>query len=178
MKLLYIHSKNLIIEAGVPGKTPSQRRRAEAKMRGKFGSLLRELNERTDVVINSKNALLTFVCVEKGDEGVDLDRVKTDILRSSALIGVSEIVIGAFAHLSNNVATAELARDIIDELANCVNARILNDFIDKVDMGETKIKIPKIYVYPFGWDKSIKLNIPLHHYNFSFRSFEPLLTTP
>lgn len=154
MKVLYMHAKELQIEAGIGGKTPGQRRRAEASIRRRLGDALLELTD-SNRKTTAANALLAFVCVEKGDEKLALAAVKDDILRARARIGVAEIVIGAFGHLSKDVASAMLARSIIDDL-----------------LGMVRAEFPATKTFPFGWDKSIELRIPLHHYNVAFRSFE------
>ena len=154
MKILYMHTKNLRIEAGINGRSPGEQRKNERKLRGKFHNLLPILDD-ANRITESKDALLAFICVEKGDERVHLDAVKTDVLKAKALLGVSEIIISAFAHLSGDVASAQLAKGIVESIACLVQA-------------EYPVK-----VIPFGWDKSLNIHIPLHHYNVAFRSFGP-----
>lgn len=154
MKLLYFHANELNIEAGASGRSPRKRRKNEQMMKtlnGKFLPLLDENNRKT----TANNALLSLVCVEKGDEKLDLEKVKIDILSGAALLKASEIVVGAFGHLSNKLADVPIAATIIDELFAIVKA-----------------SFPATKMFPFGWDKSLMLKIPLHHYNVSFRSFE------
>jgi len=154
MKLLYYHAKNLRIEAGIPGKGLSQKRKAEARIRKKLGEMLPILDDKPTT---SDNALLALVCVEKGDEEVDLAEVREDVFRARALLGVPEIVIGAFAHLSENAAEARIARKIIDDLVALCQTRYTG----------TK-------TFPFGWDKGLSLHVPLHHYNSALKIFGPV----
>lgn len=106
--------------------------------------------------ITSPDALLILVCVECGDGRLDLQTVRKDVRRARALLGVSEIVIGAFAHLSADAADALTARGIMDRLIEGVTA----------DHAQTQ-------TFPFGYDKLLEIKLPAHHYNAAFRSFEP-----
>lgn len=156
MKLLYLHAMNLKIEAGVGGGNPCKRRQNEARLRERIGKYLPQLDENNRRQ-ESKNALLCFVCVEKGDERLELCKVMEDALSRQKFLGVPEIVIGSFGHLSTTPAEAGVARKIIDELTA---------ILASVEKG--------IKIFPFGWDKSLELKVPLHSYNISFASFEPL----
>lgn len=158
MKLLYLHAKNLRIDAGVSGRHPHERKRNEAVLRNRLGDalpLLDDSSRRTD----AKNALLALVTVEKDDAVLDLAKVSCDILHARALLGVQEIVLGAFAHLGGNAAEADVARRIMDDLARAV-----------------KTDFPALKTFPFGWDKSLEISVPLHHYNIAYRDFKPLGT--
>ena len=157
MKLLYLHTKNLRINAGVGGRRQGIRKRNERTLREKLGDSLPDLTY-DNQQIQAKNALLTFVCVEKGDESLDLSTVAGDVIRAKAIVGVSDIVIGSFAHLSSKVACPEIARSVVDGLIE-----------------ELQFRMPDVKHFPFGWDKSFELNVPLHHYNIAFRSFTPTL---
>lgn len=156
MKLLYFHAQNLRIESGVDHLRLCKQRQMKRKLIEKLGMTLPVLEGGNVVRTESYNALLAFVCVEKGDEKVRLWEVRDDILKARALIGVADIVVGAFGHLSNKVAVASVAREIVDQLVIMV----------------TELH-PATKTFPFGWDKSLELYVPLHHYNVSFKSFEP-----
>src|SRR3989338_7113234 len=129
MKLLYLHTKNLRINAGVGGRRQGIRKRNERILREKLGDSLPDLTY-DNQQIQAKNALLTFVCVEKGDESLDLSTVAGDVIR----------------------AKASVVDGLIEEL---------------------QFRMPDVKHFPFGWDKSFELNVPLHHYNIAFRSFNP-----
>ena len=156
MKLLYLHATGLKIEAGIGGASPCKKRQNEARLRKRMGDhlpLLDEGNRR----LEAKNALLCFVCVEKGDERLELCKVMEDALSRQKFLGVPGIVVGSFGHLSTKPAEAGIARKIVDDLIALLAAA-----------GKG------IKSFPFGWDKSLELKVPLHGYNISFASFEPL----
>ncbi|MBU0532091.1 methyltransferase domain-containing protein [Candidatus Micrarchaeota archaeon] len=155
MKMLFMHAQNLRIKAGAKsGKNGGGRKRNEDKLRERLGEVLPILDD-SNKETKAENALLVFVCVEKGDNGLDLlDDVKEAILRSRQMLGVEEIVIAAFAHLSENSAEPELARRMMSILT--------------YKLKEDGLNIKEV---PFGWDKSLDLYMPLHHYNCSFASF-------
>ncbi len=153
MKILYFHAKDLRIEAGNSG-----RKNADKKLIDRLGSALPVLdaNNRS---ISSKNTLLALICVEEGDERLELDEVRTDILKSRSLLGTPDIVLGAFAHLSDKTAQPILARRIIDHLYDAVRVQHI-----------------QTVQFPFGWEKSLDLHIPCHHFSASFRSFPPKIS--
>ena len=155
MKMLCAHVKNLRIEAGVGGKTNTKRRAEQRKLRERLGDSLPLLDE-SNRLITSENALLAFVCVEKSDEKINLWIVKNDIVKAMAMLRVAEIVMGAFGHLSEIPADPATAKRIVDDLIELV----------KMEYSDTK-------TFPFGWDKSLEINVPLHHYNFAFKSYPP-----
>ena len=95
-------------------------------------------------------------CAEKGDERLDLRRPKDSIIKSRTMLGVAEIVIAAFGHLSDRPADPVLAREIIDEMYGLILA----------EHAQTRL-------VPFGWDKSLEMKVPMHHYNCSWKSFKP-----
>lgn len=144
MKVLYFHSRDLRV--GTSLKTTK-------KLRARLGSLLEEPSI-SNRLIRSSNCLLTLVCVEMTDEKLDLVPVKDDVIRAKALLGVSDIIISAFAHLSAEVASPALARDILQKLFLLVES--VN---------------PSTHLVPFGWDKSLEIHVPVHHFNAAFRSF-------
>ncbi|VVC03870.1 putative threonine--tRNA ligase 2 [Candidatus Bilamarchaeum dharawalense] len=154
MKLLCFHARDLRLEAGIHG-SPAKQKQTERLLRERLGNalpLLDDSNRRTE----SKNALLVFVCAEKGDDRLNLIPVRDDIVRARAMLGVADIVVGAFGHLSDQVADPSLARTIIDNLVESI--RPIH---------------PGIKTFPFGWDKTLDLHVPLHHFNVSFRSYSP-----
>lgn len=154
MKLLYFHARNVRIEVGTNSKKPWKARQRMANLRKKLIPLP-ELND-SNKVTTAKDALLVLVCVERGDELLDLGKIKEDVIRARALLNVQEIVMQAFSHLSSNTGSATLAFNVTEELFHIV----------KEDCQNTTL-------VPFGWDKSLELLVPLHHYNVSFRSFFP-----
>ncbi|MFH1784939.1 MAG: methyltransferase domain-containing protein [Candidatus Micrarchaeota archaeon] len=152
MKLLYFHAKELRIEAGISGN-PSKQRQTERTLRERLGNALPILDTHNNLT-ESKNALLVFVCAEKEDGVLDLTNIRDDILKSRAMLGVDDIVLGAFGHLSEETADPLLARRIIDDLLSMVQS-----------------SYPSTKSFPFGWDKSLDIKVPLHHFNASFKSY-------
>ena len=155
MKLLYIHARDLKFEAGPSGHNRSNQKRNEVLMRKKLGSALPELTP-INRSLQSANALLVWVCAEKGDEQLKLELIRDDIIRARAVLGVLEIVVCPFGHLSTNPAEAMLARKITEDLGILVQTTY-----------------PETKTVPFGWDKSVDFHTPRHHYNVAFRSFTP-----
>ncbi len=152
MKLLYAHVKDLNVRAGASDS------HAEKKLKKALGSSLPQLDERS-MITSADNALLVFASIEKGDDKTDLEEVKKDVLRARALLGVPEIVIGSFAHLSNDTAEPGLAKTVVERL------------LELVRLEHTATKS-----LPFGWDKSLDFHLPLHHYNMAHREFKPPAT--
>jgi ubiquinone/menaquinone biosynthesis C-methylase UbiE len=146
MKVLYMHAKELEIESGVGKKN----RKA---LQEKLGRLLPAL-DRSNLMVRSENALLALVCVENGDEQLDLGRVRGDITRAKRLIGVPSVVVGPFAHLSERPALPEAAKCAMERLYLALGTEQFTEV-------------------PFGWDKSLRLHVPRHHYNVSLKSFAP-----
>jgi hypothetical protein len=154
MKILMWHAKNLRIEAGVGRKKTSKRKRALKRLKSRLGDSLPALDE-SGGITTAENALLVLSCIEKGDERLQLGPVKDSIIKSRAMLGVTEIVIAAFGHLSDRPADPMLASRIVDELFEMVRA----------EHEQAKL-------VPFGWDKSLEMKVPLHHYNCGFLSFD------
>ena len=155
MKILYMHANKVRVEAGPVGRTPSARRKNERKLRRKFGDLLPALDT-TNSIVSSENALVALIHIESNDEALDLGRIKNDVFRSRALIGAANIVISAFGHLDGNSACPALAKEIINRLVETI-----------------VVSHPDTREVPFGWDKSLDISVPRHHYNIAFRSFKP-----
>ncbi len=152
MKLLYFHTQHLKIKAGVNEKKLWKAKQRIVNLRKKLIPLP-ELND-SNTITTAKDALLVLICVERGDELLDLGKVKEDIIRAMALLNVQEIVMQAFSHLSNNAGAATLAFTVTQDVFRIV----------KEDCQNTVL-------VPFGWDKSLELLVPLHQYNVAFRSF-------
>lgn len=153
MKVLFFHASSLRIEAQTPGRCHRGARRNAEKVKARLGDALAG-QDPAQTETSSQNALLAFVCVEAGDNDVRLEAVRDDIISAKALVGALEIVVGAFGHLSDNPAPPMLARQIMDDLVSMV-----------------RLDCPAAKTYPFGWDKSLELCVPCHHYNVSFKSY-------
>lgn len=156
MKILYMHNRDVRIESGVGGRNEHHKEKEKRRLEKKYPKVLPTLDEKNKIV-SSKDAIMAFVCVEKGDEGVDLQKVKEHLLRTKATMGAVEILMGGFAHLSNNLAEPQVAREMIDRLAVMV-----------------QIEVPATQIWPFGWDKGMDFHLPLHSNNVTFGEYLPI----
>jgi ubiquinone/menaquinone biosynthesis C-methylase UbiE len=129
---------------------PSKQRHQVARLRSRLGSALPDIDE-CHMQTTSENALFAQICIEEGDEEVDLIKVRDRLVRLAARLGVYEIVMTPFGHLSEKPAKATLARTIIDNLIELTRERF----------SSTKET-------PFGWDKSLTfIDVPCHPRNIS-----------
>jgi hypothetical protein len=156
MKILSWHAKNLKIKVGVGGKTKRKKQYFLSILKKKLGNALPELNEKNRF-IEAGNALLVLSCTEKDDESLDLKKPRDAIIRIRAMLGVTDIVLSAFGHLSERPAQPMIARAIVDQLYELIKAQY-----------------PQTVSVPFGWDKGISMEVPLHHYNCGFLSFDAM----
>ena|GEM_PF-2341754 len=154
MKVLYMHAKNLEIHLG-KGKSPKRIREFGRRIERKQGMKLEHITDKNRVT-TSNNALLAFVCAEKGDEKLTLGPVAKSILDARVLVAAEDIVIGSFGHLSTSPADPRVSKTLIETL-----------------IGIVAQEYEKTKTYPFGWDKGVKIEIPCHPMNMSFKSFEP-----
>jgi len=152
MKVLYIHSKNLRIDVG-GNRKPKKMREFARRIEQKQGLKLEEITKENKAA-TSPNALLAFVCVETGDEKLDLAPIVESILDARVLVGAKDIVVGAFGHLTTQPAEPGIAKLITEVLTYKV-----------------KKEYPDTQTYPFGWDKAVDLSVPCHPMNMSFKSF-------
>jgi len=154
MKVLYMHAKNLKIDIG-ENKKPRKMREMARRIERKQGPLLDKITSKNKVT-SSPNALLAFVCVEAGDENIDLKPVVQSILDARVLVAAKDIVVGSFGHLSANPADPALAKVLSEQ----VFKGVLKEY-------------PDTLTYLFGWDKSLEMRMPCHPMNASFKSFGP-----
>jgi len=152
MKLLIWHARKLKMEIGAHGGKLSRWKREIRELKKRLGPTLGDI--RPNAVFSASNALFVLACAETFDRDLELRKPRDAIIKSRAMLGVSEIVIAAFGHLSDQPANPILAREIIDDLEKAV----------KGEFQQTR-------QVPFGWDKSLELKVPLHHYNCSLKYF-------
>lgn len=98
---------------------------------------------------------VVFITVEQNDESVQLSNIALEIDAASQDWKRRKIVLVPFAHLSNQLANAEEAQQMIDELTKEL----------------TKLSSAKIQKDHFGSDKSLKIELLGHPGNVRFRSF-------
>lgn len=147
MKLLYLHSQKTRIDVGV--HTPREVERLQKKL-GSALPLLDGTNHRA----GSENALVVLVSVEKGDGELDLGRVRDDILKGRMMVRAQDIIISSFAHLSDSMEEAGEAARVVGGLVRLV-----------------RTQYTATQEAPFGWNKTMELEVPAHGYSTSFRSF-------
>ncbi len=118
-------------------------------------SRLASLPEIENPDTRSNNGLLALVCVEKGDEVLDLGEIRDEIARAKNRVGASEIIVCAFGHLSDIPEEPEVAKRILGDLSELL-------------MADHRVQRP-----PFGWDKTLTLDVPAHPYNMTGLIFTP-----
>lgn len=100
-----------------------------------------------------KDILAVFITVEEGD---DINKIPSlfarEIQKMADNLGLSDVVILPFAHLSNNLAGHEFAKKFLD-------------------LVEQKIENKKVHRVHFGSHKSILLDVPGHVGNVMYREF-------
>ena len=156
MNILYMHASKIQMAVEPVGRDPSAQRKRERRLQKRLGLELPRIDE-TNRLTEGENALVALVFVEKQDNKLNLNRIKRDIVEAAARIGVSNIIISAFAHLGNDPATAIIAREVIESAAGKIK----------------EVTGLVTSVVPFGWDKTFEISVPCHPYNAAFRSFKP-----
>jgi hypothetical protein len=127
----------------------------------RFGDLLPKLESPAPSKKFGRSSVF-FICSEKGDEKLELTRVRDEIKRSANLVGENKVILVPFAHLSNNTMEFKKARELIRNITTVV--KLTTDL--------------QVELVPFGPDKSLRLEVPPHHYNVAFRSIDPLPDGP
>ena len=107
--------------------------------------------ERTSI----NDALVIFVCVEKGDSPEMADKAMTDTEKYMQKLSRKRLVIYHFAHLSNNLADINESRKIIEYMFK---------------KAPKDIEASKA---PFGWNKKLILDIKAHPLAEQSRSYSP-----
>jgi len=100
------------------------------------------------------NAWFVFFTVENGDNETKLENFYNEIIKTAKGIGVKNLMISPFVHLSNNIASPEVSRNIYELL--------MSKFKD------TDYKVSSSH---FGYHKSLQLDIKGHPGSFRFREF-------
>lgn len=98
--------------------------------------------------------LVCFFTVENGDNETKLENFYNEIIKTAKGIGVKNLMISPFVHLSNNIASPEVSRNIYELL--------MSKFKD------TDYKVSSSH---FGYHKSLQLDIKGHPGSFRFREF-------
>ncbi|EKD43573.1 MAG: hypothetical protein ACD_72C00217G0002 [uncultured bacterium] len=104
--------------------------------------------------IELENCLTIFFCVEESDTEKQLDELYTEIIKTSDEIQTNNLLISPFVHLSNNIAKPALAKSLYERL------------VKKIDNTKYNVKSS-----PFGYHKSLMLDIKGHPGSFRYREF-------
>lgn len=100
-----------------------------------------------------ENAIVAFVCLEKGDDESKLSNFKNECMKILETLGVKNLVLFPFAHLSNNLLKFGLAKNLFDKMTNIM--QLINNI--------------NIQTIPYGYDKSFDLSVKGHSYNVMWR---------
>ncbi len=101
-----------------------------------------------------KKCLVVFFCVEEGDEKKQVDAIYNEILKTAKEIKTKNLMISPFVHLSNKIATPEVAKQLYEQLMKKFTD---SDFVVKSSH--------------FGYHKSLLLDIKGHPGSFRYREF-------
>ncbi|MEK9183002.1 MAG: threonyl-tRNA synthetase editing domain-containing protein [Patescibacteria group bacterium] len=101
-----------------------------------------------------EKCLVVFFCVEKEDGDKQVDELYQEILKTADEVQTKNIMISPFVHLSNNIATPDVAKKLYEQL---MGKFIGSDFVVKSSH--------------FGYHKSLLLDIKGHPGSFRYREF-------
>ena len=101
-----------------------------------------------------QECLVVFFCVEVGDSEDQLNRLYEDIIKASEEVKTNNLMISPFVHLSNKIAEPEVAKQYYKNL------------MAKFDYKKFIIKSS-----PFGYHKTLLLDVKGHPGSFRYREF-------
>ncbi len=104
-----------------------------------------------------KECLTVFFQVEKGDGEGQFDSLCNAIMKIAQEWGTKNLMLSGFAHLSNNHAEPQVAKEFYDKVIYFFKKR------GGYDVGSSH----------FGYDKCLLLNVKGHPGSFKFRDFPP-----
>jgi len=113
-----------------------------------FKPIRKEVKIAKDVEIKNyryEEILVAFVAIEKEDNEEKVEKMVSEIEIVAKRIGVNRILVYPFAHLSNNLASPQIAQELMEKL------------IQKL-----KEKNFEVYSAPFGWAKELHLKVKGH----------------
>lgn len=103
-----------------------------------------------------ENPLMIFATVECGDmEKKNSQKIAEDIKKIASKIGVKQIILNPFAHLSNKLAKKDEAITLLDELA---------DELRKSEEFEIERSV-------FGWYKEFSIDVKAHDSSQIYREY-------
>ncbi len=147
MKTLIWHTTSLRTEAG-------WKKQDKRRMVRRYPALTETRVKKT----RADNSITVFVTIEKTDRFVDLSAVAKSISEAGKRIGVQSVVLIGFGHLSSELAPLREATEIIGNLA--------------AELAKTNV----VTIIDGGYDKSLIMEVPRHHYNCAYRQFRADLT--
>ena len=101
-----------------------------------------------------ENCLTVLFCIEKDDTEKQLNLLYESIIKDALQIGVLNIMIAPFVHLSYNIASPQLAKELYQLLLN--------------KLKETNFTVDYDY---FGYSKSWIMDIKGHRCAYKYREF-------
>ena len=101
-----------------------------------------------------KECLVVFFCVEEGDTEKQVELIYQEILKTADEVKTKNLMISPFVHLSNKIATPEVAKQLYEQLKGKF---IGSDFVVRSSH--------------FGYHKSLLLDIKGHPGSFRYREF-------
>lgn len=113
-----------------------------------FKPIRKEVKNAKDVEIKNyrhEEILVAFIAIEKEDNEEKVEKMISEIEIVAKRIGVNRILVYPFAHLSNNLASPQIAQELMEKL------------IQKL-----KEKNFEVYSAPFGWSKELHLKVKGH----------------
>ncbi len=113
-----------------------------------------EPEEKKSEVEEMENCLVVFFCVEKGDGDKEMEALYEEILKTSSELGVKNLMISPFVHLSQNIADPKTAKSFYQKL------------LEKFTHTDFFVKSSH-----FGYHKSLLLDIKGYPGSFRYREF-------
>lgn len=99
------------------------------------------------------DAVIAFVCMEEGDDKSKLDKFEKECIKIINNLGVKNLIIFPFAHLSSKLLDYEVAKSLYE----------------KIVKNSQKLKEVKVDCIPYGYDKSFEMEVKGHSYNVMWR---------
>ena len=101
-----------------------------------------------------KKNLTVLFCVEKGDDEIKVENLFTEIIRATTDFSTKKIMIAPFVHLSNNIASPSVAKELYEAL-----------------VGKFQGLDYTLETSHFGYHKSLLLRVKGHPGSFRYREF-------
>lgn len=99
--------------------------------------------------------VVIFFCVEKMDTTRKLKKLYKDAVAFAKSVHTTNIMVSPFVHLSKKIAAPKKAKNLYEELSSWFQ----------------KDGVYKVFTSPFGYHKSLELDIKGHPGAFRYREF-------